>query len=193
MNIKTIGLSILFMFSVSAQANQVVVQSITRVQTVVAATNGVTAPAALATLAATVAGRQLSSGTVSKLEEISNAVQAINDADSQVEGFSDALRIETLVNIFTVVALTDSDAVINFVTGKPYMAAVSPNNQSDDDRLDGDSLTNFNSLLTSVLASNPQTIASTDMDSAIQASPTISANSLAEMDPCLSGGNAAAR
>ena len=186
MNIKTIGFSILFMFSVGAHANvTTVTQSITRVQTAVQ-TTGVSATSAfngLTGAAAAIAARVASAGTLDRLESISQAIENVAAEDSEVDGMSKDLRVEALMNIFTVVALTDSATVVEFIMGKPYVAASTPNAQGDES-LNGDAVQNFNRLLSSVVSSNPSAVAESDMDSAIAAADYIGANSLAEMGPC---------
>ena len=196
MNIKVIGFSILFMFSAGAHASVVVTQSIaksiTRTQTAINTTKGVTANSAFsriqassAALAARLAGK---SDVVNRLESISQAIENVAAEDSEVDGMSKALRVEALANIFTVVALTDlkesekaeSKKVVNFVMGKPYTAVSSPNAQGKE-ALNGDAIANFNRILVSALSSNPESISADHMSQATQAVVNVS---LAEMGPC---------
>ena len=140
---------------------------------------------------ALVSARVAASGGLEHIESISKALENVGAEDSEVEGMSKDLRIQTLVNAFAVVALTDSEKVIDFVMGKPFTAASAPGSQSAEDSLDGGSLSNFNGLLEDALKSkgdHNSTISVADMDKVIKASNKVSAKSLSEMEPCSNPG-----
>ena len=196
MNIKTIGFSILFMFSMGANASvSTVTTTVQRVTTVVNQTTGVTVPSALAGVsgaAAAVSARNATLGTVNKMEQIAEAIEAVAAENGEAGGMSKELRIQALANIFTVVALSDSSEVMDFVMGKPYVAVTRPDNQGDD-VLNGDSVSNFSNLLNNVINANSEAVTVAAMDSAIASDSAINANSLSDLDPCKSLSNAGAR
>ena len=188
MKIKTLGAALIFFASTSAMANPLKTIEVAITKTT-AANKSVNAavPAALKGLvAATLVAKVASVGTEQKIQQITEAVDAITASSQESSKMSDKLRIETLTSILITVLKSDDPKVVNLATGKAYTAVVSPDAQGSDDPLDVTAVENFNKLLNSVIASESDVIGVKELNDAVAKADYIAAKSLDELEPCFS-------
>jgi len=187
MKIKTFIGALTFLVATSAQANvAVITSSIKRVQTVTK-TVGVTTSNAfngLSASVATIAARAATTGADKKLESLADAAEKIAAETQENDSLSHKLRVEALVKMVTVVALSTDSKIIDFVMGKPYTAITSPDAQGIEDPLNSTAIENFSKLLGSVSDDNSQEIDAKAFDEAVSKADYIAASNLSELEPC---------